>query len=83
MVTARLPREDAVRTLAHQMWEKEGRPDGKADEHWARASAAYDASASVVPVTQPVTQAVAAMAEPKKAQMKKATAKPVAKRRKT
>jgi len=25
--------------LAHQIWEGEGQPEGKADEHWFRASA--------------------------------------------
>jgi Protein of unknown function (DUF2934) len=30
--------EDRKRALAYQMWEDEGRPEGKAEEHWDRAS---------------------------------------------
>jgi Protein of unknown function (DUF2934) len=30
--------EDRTRALAYQMWEDEGRPEGKAEEHWDRAS---------------------------------------------
>ncbi|UVC11272.1 DUF2934 domain-containing protein [Rhizobium sp. TH2] len=26
-----------IRKRAHQIWEEEGRPDGKHDEHWRRA----------------------------------------------
>jgi Protein of unknown function (DUF2934) len=29
--------EDRKRALAYQMWEDEGRPEGKAAEHWGRA----------------------------------------------
>lgn len=29
--------EATIRTLAHQLWEAEGKPDGQAQEHWARA----------------------------------------------
>ena len=28
-----------IRERAHQLWEEEGRPEGRADEHWARARA--------------------------------------------
>lgn len=33
------PSEDAVRLRSYQIWEREGRPDGCADEHWRRAKA--------------------------------------------
>ena len=29
--------EEKVRARAHQIWEREGRPDGRHDEHWAQA----------------------------------------------
>jgi Protein of unknown function (DUF2934) len=29
--------EDRIRTLAYQMWEDEGRPDGRAEAHWEKA----------------------------------------------
>ena len=31
--------EERVRKLAHLMWECEGRPEGKAREHWLKAEA--------------------------------------------
>ena len=31
--------EQKVRERAYQIWESEGRPEGKSDEHWARAQA--------------------------------------------
>ena len=30
-------RQERVRQRAYQLWEQEGRPDGKAEEHWRRA----------------------------------------------
>jgi hypothetical protein len=33
------PREQAVRERAYQIWEAEGRPDGKELDHWLRAEA--------------------------------------------
>ncbi len=38
-------REERITNLAHQMWEDEGQPEGKADEHWARATALVDEEA--------------------------------------
>jgi hypothetical protein len=29
--------EDRIRTLAYQMWEDEGRPEGQAETHWEKA----------------------------------------------
>jgi len=29
--------EDRIRARAHQIWEEEGRPEGRSDEHWERA----------------------------------------------
>ena len=31
--------EEAVRVAAYFLWENEGRPEGRADEHWERAAA--------------------------------------------
>lgn len=31
-------RNDEIRRRAHQIWEDEGRPEGKDGEHWERAS---------------------------------------------
>src|SRR6185295_14201309 len=35
-------REERIRAKAQDLWEKEGRPEGKADEHWYRAAADID-----------------------------------------
>ena len=34
---AKEPGENAIRELAHEIWIEEGKPDGKAAEHWIRA----------------------------------------------
>lgn len=30
-------REDQIRKRAHRLWEEEGRPDGRAEDHWFQA----------------------------------------------
>lgn len=30
--------EDLIRKLAHEIWEAEGRPEGRASEHWEQAA---------------------------------------------
>ena len=30
-------RDDEIRTRAYQLWEEEGRPEGRADQHWCTA----------------------------------------------
>ena len=37
-------RDDEIRTRAYQLWEEEGRPEGRADQHWftARESLAVE-----------------------------------------
>ncbi len=39
-------REDSVAKLAFQIWEEEGRPDGKSDEHWYLACLIIDGEAA-------------------------------------
>jgi hypothetical protein len=29
--------EEAIRNIAHQIWEAEGKPDGQAKKHWDQA----------------------------------------------
>lgn len=38
-----VPSEEAIRIRSYQIWEREGRPDGCAQEHWARAKAELEA----------------------------------------
>ena len=35
--TPELDVEEQKRLIAYQLWEEEGRPEGKAEEHWDRA----------------------------------------------
>jgi hypothetical protein len=35
--------EDAIRQRSYLIWEREGCPEGKADEHWRRAKAELEA----------------------------------------
>jgi Protein of unknown function (DUF2934) len=35
--TPEMSTEDRIRAAAHQLWEDEGRPEGRADDHWNRA----------------------------------------------
>lgn len=34
-----MEREERIRLLAYRLWEEEGCPDGKAEEHWQKATA--------------------------------------------
>jgi hypothetical protein len=46
--------DEQIRNYAHQLWEKAGRPEGKADEFWRQAEIELDAeSESVDPSDQP------------------------------
>ncbi len=36
-------RDERIGALAYQLWEEEGRPEGKSEEHWFRACAQVDA----------------------------------------
>jgi hypothetical protein len=35
-------REDRIRQRAHEIWEREGRPEGQAESHWHRAAQDLD-----------------------------------------
>ncbi len=36
---------ERVKAKAHEIWEREGRPEGRSEEHWRRAEAEVDAEA--------------------------------------
>ncbi len=61
MITVMTANEDAVRMLAHQKWEDEGRPAGREIDHWQWALAE---------VQKPAVKAVSAKAAPKAAKKK-------------
>ncbi|WP_288078843.1 DUF2934 domain-containing protein [Shinella sp.] len=35
-------REEKIRKRAHELWQQEGRPDGKPDDHWYQAEREID-----------------------------------------
>ena len=37
------PSDDEIRTRSYLIWEREGCPEGKAEEHWLQAKAELDA----------------------------------------
>jgi len=37
--TPEFSREDRIRAIAYALWEDEGRPDGRHEDHWLRACA--------------------------------------------
>ncbi len=39
-------RDQRIADLAHQIWEQEGRPEGRSEAHWLRAAALVDEAAS-------------------------------------
>ena len=53
-------RDEAVRTLAHQLWEEEGRPDGRANDHWLRAATLIDSIEAPKPKNPAAPKAKAA-----------------------
>jgi Protein of unknown function (DUF2934) len=38
-------RDQRITEIAHKIWEEEGRPEGRSEDHWARATASVDAEA--------------------------------------
>jgi hypothetical protein len=49
--------EERVRVRAHQIWEEEGRPEGRSMEHWIRAvlELARDEGVRLLPRSEPQT----------------------------
>jgi len=55
MNTQSLSREEKVRQRAHELWESEGRPEGKHLEHWQQAE--QDILAEADTATDPYQEA--------------------------
>jgi hypothetical protein len=68
----RKPTHDEISALAQRMYEKEGRPQGKATEHWLRAEAQLMAERKAA------AGAVSAKSAPKGASAPKAAPAPAA-----
>jgi hypothetical protein len=43
--------DDRVRARAHQLWEREGRPEGQSERHWAQARTMLAAEHARKPVS--------------------------------
>jgi hypothetical protein len=74
--------EPKVSRKAYEIWEAEGRPHGRDQEHWHRAKAAVDAEQTAKPKRAPRKAAApktAAAKAAKPAAAKATTAKPAAK----
>jgi DUF2934 family protein len=41
--------QERIRRRAHEIWEREGRPEGRHEEHWARASREVEAEGGAGP----------------------------------
>ena len=46
---AHLARDERIRAIAYSLWEEEGCPDGRDEEHWLRACELVDAEAVADP----------------------------------
>ena len=70
--------EERIRERAHVIWEREGRPAGRAEIHWSLASAEVAGEAPAArPAPKPRARAAAAATTPK---VEKAEKSPRAKR---
>lgn len=69
MSPAKPSREEAIRAMAHTLWEEAGRPDGQAEAHWARATEIVDAQAAAEKPAKPAP--TTAKAPPRKAPARK------------
>jgi hypothetical protein len=47
--------EQRIRERAHQIWEDQGRPEGRDQEHWSRAEQEINANELTSPPLQPDT----------------------------
>lgn len=43
---------DRISRRAHEIWEREGQPHGRHDEHWVRAQAEIEAEDTARPITE-------------------------------
>jgi hypothetical protein len=51
MTTPALNRDSLIAALAHRIWEEEGHPHGRAEQHWLRAAGLVDTELTLPDVT--------------------------------
>ena len=80
-----IPSEQAIRERAYQLWENDGRPDGRSVDYWLEAARQLEdegGSAATKAVNKPATSRRAAPSAPHKPpapmRKRKATAKKIA-----
>jgi len=57
-------REEEIQVIAYKLWEEEGRPEGRAVDHWLKAMAAWKQSQKQeAPVLQPAVSARASVVQ--------------------
>ena len=44
-----MDREERIRAVAYDLWEQDGRPEGRSEEHWLRACGIIDAAEAAEP----------------------------------
>ncbi len=59
-------RDQRIADLAHSLWEEEGRPDGRAEQHWLRAAVLVDESTLDAAAKKPAAKAKAAAPKTRK-----------------
>ena len=70
-------REHQVRQRAYALWESEGRPEGRHEEHWHRAHGEFGQDAAAPAADTEVTD-TSAVPKPKAARRKPVAASPAA-----
>jgi len=49
-------RDDEIRRMAYALWEREGRPEGRALDHWQRAEKTWVAQHGTPPQSAPAAE---------------------------
>jgi hypothetical protein len=57
-------RSQRIREIAYRLWEEEGRPRGRADEHWRQAAALVEAEEAIAERSDPPPPRESAPASP-------------------
>ncbi len=51
-------RDQLIADMAFRLWEEEGRPEGRSDDHWLRAAGLVDGNAAKVSKKKPSVKSV-------------------------
>ncbi|GEM_PF-3243790 len=73
-VAVSTPREDEIKKIAYEIWEREGRPHGKSGEHYFRAVKIYEERQRAASVSSQVASTATAVADQQKGSGRDSTA---------